>query len=79
MKGCCPPSKATPDAKSWFPCVLCRSKAKAPSLTSFGGFVVLNVKGGDNVACDGHGGPAAVESRDEDIFPELDSLQEGDL
>lgn len=46
---------------------------------SFGGFVVLNVKGGDNVACDGHGGPAAVESRDEGIFPELDSPQEGDL
>ena len=55
------------------------AKRKLLSLTSFGGFVVLNVKGGDNVACDGHGGPAAAESRDEGIFPELDSLQEGDL
>lgn len=62
-----------------FPVCGACSKAKASSLMSFGGFVVLNVKGGDNVACDGHGGPAAVESRNEGIFPELDSPQEGDL
>ena len=57
----------------------CSQRSKSSFLTSFEGFVVLNVEGGHNVACDGHGGPDVAESRDEGIFPELDSLQEGDL